>query len=113
MSEAPETTTTAPSVTSSPQPLHNPSQAAVVQPPQAPVGGSSSGATVPGAGAKALLAKKMAKSSNPSTVSPTDNLMTPVSAKLNQAKKKHFTKPVKPIAFGSSKLAADDDDDDE
>ena len=30
--------------------------------------------------------------SNPSTISPTDKLMTPVTAKLSQAKKKHFTK---------------------
>ncbi|KAF8342287.1 uncharacterized protein EI90DRAFT_3032774, partial [Cantharellus anzutake] len=59
-------------------------------------------------GQKALLAKKMAKGtwvvvtvplsqilsqlphSYRSTVSPTDNLMTPVTAKLSQAKKKHF-----------------------
>ena len=46
----------------SPQPLHNPSQAAVIQPPQAPLGNSKPGATAVGAGHKALLAKKMAKS---------------------------------------------------
>jgi hypothetical protein len=65
------------------------------------------------AGAKALLAKKMAQKecvlikhsennptlnlilrSNPITVSPTDNMMTPTSAKINQVKKKHFTKYV-------------------
>lgn len=50
------------SATPSPQPLHNPSQAAVVQPPQAPLGAPKVGATVVGAGHKALLAKKMAKS---------------------------------------------------
>ncbi|KAG9001883.1 hypothetical protein FRB90_011469 [Tulasnella sp. 427] len=54
-----------------------------------------------GSGAKALLAKKMAKTNNPSTVSPTDNLLTPCTAKIAQAKKKHFTKaPVKALSFG-------------
>lgn len=85
------------------EPLHNPSQAAVVQPPLANATNGN-----PGMGAKALLAKKMAKNqsvshgsnrwqmlnfySNPSFTSPTDNLVTPVSQKLNQAKKKHFNK---------------------
>ena len=67
------------------------------------------------AGAKALLAQKMAQQnrladsfelfiyrggrmltafveSNPMTVSPTDGMMTPATAKLSQVKKKHFTK---------------------
>lgn len=61
MSEELETASATPSVTSSPQPLHNPSQAAVVQPPQAPLGSTNTGATALGAGQKALLAKKMAK----------------------------------------------------
>ncbi|KAJ8454164.1 hypothetical protein ONZ51_g10157 [Trametes cubensis] len=43
-------------------------------------------------GAKALLAKKFAKSHNPTYVSPTDNMMTPCSQKLNATKKKHFIK---------------------
>ncbi|TFK43573.1 hypothetical protein BDQ12DRAFT_675193 [Crucibulum laeve] len=77
------------------QPLHNPSQAAQVVVPQAPLGNVANKA--PGMGAKALLAKKMAKSHNPNFISPTDNLMTPVTQKLNAAKKKHFTKGVKPV----------------
>lgn len=92
------------------QPMHNPSQAAHVVVPQAPLGNVANQA--PGLGAKALLAKKMAKGksvfahkttaarshlylSNPGGfVSPTDNMMTPVSQKLAAAKKKHFTKYV-------------------
>ncbi|THH31302.1 hypothetical protein EUX98_g2889 [Antrodiella citrinella] len=94
------------------QPLHNPSQAAKVVVPQAPLGNTTNGAMnqAPGMGARALLAKKMAKSINPTYISPTDNLMTPVSQKLNASKKKHFTKganPMKPLfapkeALGSS-----------
>jgi len=65
----------------------------------------------PGLGAKALLAKKMAKGryvlgsrlpffsnlslSNPNdTVSPTDHMMTPCTRKLTAAKKKQFDKYV-------------------
>ena len=47
------------------QPLHNPSQAAHVAVPQAPLGNATNGSAVPsqapGMGAKALLAKRMAK----------------------------------------------------
>jgi hypothetical protein len=43
------------------QPLHNPSQAAHVVVPQAPLGNATNG-NVPGMGVKALMAKKMAKS---------------------------------------------------
>lgn len=39
----------------------------------------------------------MAKSNNPKFVSPTDDLVTPVTKKLNAAKQKHFAKAVKPI----------------
>jgi hypothetical protein len=94
------------------QPLHNPSQAAHVVVPQAPLGNVVNQA--PGMGAKALLAKRMAKNlsaalcfvppihvltslaqiSNPTYISPTDNLMTPCTQKLNAAKKKHFNKYV-------------------
>ncbi|KAI0326690.1 hypothetical protein GY45DRAFT_1328650 [Cubamyces sp. BRFM 1775] len=76
------------------QPLHNPSQAAHVVVPQAPLGNSTNGPLnqAPGMGAKALLAKKFAKSHNPTYVSPTDNMMTPCSQKLNATKKKHFVK---------------------
>ena len=44
------------------QPLHNPSQAAHVVVPQAPLGNATNGLSsqAPGMGAKALLAKKMA-----------------------------------------------------
>lgn len=41
------------------QPLHNPSQAAQIVVPQAPLGNVAN--QVPGMGAKALLAKKFAK----------------------------------------------------
>ncbi|KAG8891214.1 hypothetical protein FRC00_014069 [Tulasnella sp. 408] len=102
------------STTSSPahiQPLHHPNQAAQVQVPQAPLGNTTNmynGAS----GAKALLAKKMAKANNPSTVSPTDNMMTPCTAKIAQTKKKHFAKgPVKALSFGAP--AEEDEDEDE
>jgi len=60
------------------------------------------------AGAKALLAQKMAQqNSNPVTVSPTDGLMTPATAKLSQVKKKHFTKgkPISGPRFGAVAVA--------
>ncbi|KAI0787155.1 hypothetical protein BC629DRAFT_1515276 [Irpex lacteus] len=85
------------------QPLHQPTQAAVVVPPQAPVGTASNSAANQsiGMGAKALLAKKMAKNANPNFVSPTDDMMTPCTKKISAAKKKHFTrggvKPMKPL----------------
>ncbi|KAF8655278.1 hypothetical protein AX16_003177 [Volvariella volvacea WC 439] len=75
------------------QPLHNPSQAAHVAPA---VAGSG-----PSLGAKALLAKKMAKTHNPAFRSPTDNLMTPCTQKLNAAKKKQFAKGTKPVQLFS------------
>jgi len=43
-------------------------------------------------GTKALLAKKLIRNKKPATSSPTDNMLTPCSAKLNQTKKKHFNK---------------------
>lgn len=59
-------TTTSPNESpASVQPLHNPSQAAHVVVPQAPLGNSNTNAgsnNIPGMGVKALLAKKMAKS---------------------------------------------------
>jgi hypothetical protein len=88
--------------------------AAQVVVPQAPLGNVANQA--PGMGAKALLAKKLAKSqsvtsltrvslfaliflhSNHTYVSPTDNLVTPVTQKLNAAKKKHFTKFVSQVS---------------
>ena len=59
------TATTTPNdspVTTPIQPLHNPSQAAHVVVPQAPLGNATNNTMAPGMGAKALLAKKMAKS---------------------------------------------------
>ena len=46
------------------QPMHNPAQAAHIVVPQAPLGNATNGhySQVPGMGAKALLAKKFAKS---------------------------------------------------
>ncbi|KDQ17350.1 hypothetical protein BOTBODRAFT_30174 [Botryobasidium botryosum FD-172 SS1] len=65
--------------------------------------------TGPAMGQAALLAKKMAKGVNPKMVSPTDNLMTPCSAKLNQSKKKHFAKAgFKPLSFGTTAESDED-----
>ncbi|KAJ7179209.1 hypothetical protein C8R46DRAFT_1072891 [Mycena filopes] len=77
------------------QPLHNPEHAAHVVVPKAPLGNVANQPA--GMGAKALLAKKMAKNLNPTYISPTDNLMTPCTQKLTAAKKKHFKKGTKPI----------------
>ncbi|KAL6309743.1 hypothetical protein BKA93DRAFT_925111 [Sparassis latifolia] len=97
------------------QPLHNPSQAAHLVVPQAPLGNTAKGlaSQAPGMGAKALLAKKMAKGHNPAYVSPTDNLMTPCSQKLNAAKKKHFTKGAKPMQslFAQKEASGSDSED--
>ncbi|KAG7097000.1 hypothetical protein E1B28_004395 [Marasmius oreades] len=76
------------------QPLHNPEFAAHVVVPQAPLGNV---VNAPGMGAKALLAKKMAKSHNPTYISPTDKMMTPCTQKLSAAKKKHFSTTAKPV----------------
>ncbi|KAG5343091.1 hypothetical protein J132_08499 [Termitomyces sp. J132] len=95
--------------TSSIQPMHNPSQAAHIVVPQAPLGNVANQG--PSMGAKALLAKKMAKNHNPNFVSPTDNLVTPVTQKLNAAKKKQFSKGAKPVQLFASQPARDDSDD--
>ncbi|KAJ6539301.1 hypothetical protein B0H19DRAFT_960731 [Mycena capillaripes] len=93
------------------QPLHNPAQAAHVVVPKAPLG--NVGNQPAGMGAKALLAKKMAKNLNPTYISPTDNLMTPCTQKLTAAKKKHFTKGAKPIQlFAQTEEQANESDDD-
>ncbi|KAF9058149.1 hypothetical protein BJ165DRAFT_1425986 [Panaeolus papilionaceus] len=90
------------------QPLHNPSNAAKVL-PQAPLGNV---ANQPGMAARAMLAKKQ-KNHNPTYVSPTDNMMTPVTQKLNAARKKHFTK-TKPVQlFASQKEDTQSSSDDE
>ncbi|KAG8698568.1 hypothetical protein FRC08_005834 [Ceratobasidium sp. 394] len=73
--------------------LHHPSQAAQQNSGSAHL-----------AGAKALLAQKLAQQNNPTTASPTDNLMTPATAKISQMKKKHFTKgkPISGPRFGAA-----------
>ncbi|KAG8687130.1 hypothetical protein FRC11_007743, partial [Ceratobasidium sp. 423] len=61
------------------------------------------------AGAKALLAKKLAQKENPAMVSsPTDNMMTPTTAKINAVKKKHFMKgkPLSGPRFGAALAAS-------
>ncbi|KAJ7068222.1 hypothetical protein C8F01DRAFT_1117336 [Mycena amicta] len=94
------------------QPLHNPAQAAHVVVPKAPLGNVANQPA--GMGAKALLAKKMAKNLNPTYISPTDNLMTPCTQKLSAAKKKHFTNGSKPIQlFAPAEEKTDDSDDDD
>ena len=61
-------------------------------------------------GAKALLNRKIAKSHNPAFISPTDNLMTPVTQKLNAARKKNFEKGAKPKQlFGQSETRSDEE----
>ncbi|EIM88066.1 uncharacterized protein STEHIDRAFT_94973 [Stereum hirsutum FP-91666 SS1] len=111
-----------PSSTESPmQPLHRPNGGARVAVPQAPLGNATNGPKNmgPGAGARALLAKRMAKGQNPTYVSPTDNMLTPCTKKLDAAKKKHFTKgTAKPMgnllsAAKDSAESSDDDDDDD
>lgn len=90
--------------------MHNPSQAAQVSVPQAPLGNVANRGS--GMGAKTLLAKKFSNQ-NSSIVSPTDNLVTPVSQKLNAVKKKHFTKPAKPVQlFASQRVETSSDDED-
>ncbi|EKM59836.1 uncharacterized protein PHACADRAFT_250574 [Phanerochaete carnosa HHB-10118-sp] len=100
------------------QPLHNPSQAARVVVPQAPLGNATNGGAsfAPGMGAKALLAKRMTKNVNPAFVSPTDNLMTPCTKKISAAKKKTFAKgAAKPMAplFSQAEAKGSDSSGDE
>ncbi|KAF8266847.1 hypothetical protein EI94DRAFT_1731969 [Lactarius quietus] len=98
-------------------PLHNSQKAAHVTVPQAPLGNATNGPTnqgLPGMGARALLAKRMAKSQNPTYVSPTDNLLTPVTQKISAAKKKHYNKgPSKPMPalFGEDIADTSDNED--
>ncbi|KAK2466179.1 hypothetical protein APHAL10511_001821 [Amanita phalloides] len=83
------------------QPLHNPSQAAHVVVPHSRIGNATN--AVPSTGAKALLAKKLAKSHNPNFISPTDNMMTPCTLKLNAARKKQFANGPKPVQLFAQK----------
>ncbi|KAH6914946.1 hypothetical protein BKA70DRAFT_1419901 [Coprinopsis sp. MPI-PUGE-AT-0042] len=98
-------TTSTPNDSPAVQPLHNPSKSAQIY-PNAPLG---SMANNPGMGAKALLQKKMAKGHNPNFISPTDNLMTPVTQKLNAAKKKQFTKGAKPVKLFGAQPASEEE----
>ncbi|RXK41447.1 hypothetical protein M231_01353 [Tremella mesenterica] len=61
---------------------------------------------VVGLGQKALLAKKFAKA-NKSTISPTDALQSPITAKLAGAKQRHFVKG-KPAGLTSALTAMRD-----
>ncbi|KAK6984128.1 hypothetical protein R3P38DRAFT_3312212 [Favolaschia claudopus] len=93
------------------QPLHNPAKAARVIVPTAPLGDVVNQPAE--LRAKALLERQMAKSLNPTYISPTDNLMTPCTEKLTTAKKKNFTKSGKSIqllAFNANEWADKDDD---
>ncbi|CAK9786084.1 hypothetical protein CC85DRAFT_283806 [Cutaneotrichosporon oleaginosum] len=99
----------APSASASPikpQPLHDPARAAVVVGQKAPLGASNPNQVVPGQtvdhsipgaalGQKALLAKKFA-SAQGSTVSPTDALQSPCTAKIASAKQRRFAKAKAP-----------------
>ncbi|KAI0307142.1 hypothetical protein B0F90DRAFT_1813943 [Multifurca ochricompacta] len=90
-------TTSTPSDSPAPvhiQPLHNPQNAARVAIPQAPLGNAANGPTIHGSGmgTRAFFAKRMAKTQNPTYVSPTDELLTPVTKKISAARKKHFNK---------------------
>ena len=106
------------------QPLHNPQNAAHVVVPQAPLGNSTNGPTnnAPGMGAQALFAKRFAKGyvlpavfssnlrrslslRNPTYVSPTDSMTTPITKKINDAKKKHFTKYVLVLSLSISLIS--------
>ncbi|QRV76371.1 hypothetical protein RhiJN_04386 [Ceratobasidium sp. AG-Ba] len=82
-------------------PSPSPSVEALHQPAQAAQQNAGSAHL---AGAKALLAQKLAQQNNPSTASPTDNLMTPATAKISMMKKKHFTKgkPISGPRFGAA-----------
>ncbi|KAI0304077.1 hypothetical protein BC826DRAFT_903051 [Russula brevipes] len=86
--------TSTPSDSPAIQPLHNPQNAAHVTVPQAPLGNATNGPMNqgPGMGTRAFLAKRMSKTQNPTYISPTDNLVTPVTQKLSAARKKHFNK---------------------
>ncbi|KAH9965905.1 hypothetical protein BC827DRAFT_1354901 [Russula dissimulans] len=97
------------------QPLHNPQNAAHVAIPQAPLGNATNGPINPGPGmgARAFLAKRMTKTQNPTYVSPTDSMLTPVTQKISAARKKRFNKgpsvPI-PALFGDAAANTSDDE---
>ncbi|OXB33346.1 hypothetical protein J007_06957 [Cryptococcus neoformans] len=100
------TTTPSPTIT----PLHDPSHQAKVIPVK-PLGvsnpnivpGMTTNGAAAGLGQKALLAKKFAKANKP-TISPTDQLQSPCTAKLSNAKQRHFAKG-KPVSLSQSFVA--------
>jgi len=64
-------------------------------------------------GTRAFLAKRMANARNPTYVSPTDNLVTPVTQKISAARKKRFntgkSTPM-PALFGDTTANTSDDE---
>ncbi|GJJ07588.1 hypothetical protein Clacol_001791 [Clathrus columnatus] len=105
--------TTSPSESPVIQSMHNPSQAAIVQQPLAPVGNTKGAFHAPGQATKAMLAKRLAaKGANPKYISPTDKMLTPCTAKINQSKQKHFTN-AKPVQLQIFKANSEDDKADE
>ncbi|WWD16737.1 hypothetical protein CI109_101168 [Kwoniella shandongensis] len=104
-------TTSSPTIT----PLHDPKHQAKIIPQAKPLGvanpnqvvpGQTMGNTAAGLGQKALLAKRFAKANKP-TVSPTDQLQSPCTAKLAGAKQRHFVKG-KPASLAQSFTALRD-----
>ncbi|EIW69119.1 hypothetical protein TREMEDRAFT_71789 [Tremella mesenterica DSM 1558] len=100
-------------------PLHDPKREAKVMQLHKPLGAVNPNPVVPGQtteptlhggvvglGQKALLAKKFAKA-NKSTISPTDALQSPITAKLAGAKQRHFAKG-KPAGLTSALTAMRD-----
>ncbi|WWC60006.1 uncharacterized protein I303_102569 [Kwoniella dejecticola CBS 10117] len=117
MSSATSTPTKSTSASPTITPLHDPSHQATVIAPSKPLGVANPNKIVPGqmtepsaAGAglghKALLAKRFAKANKP-TVSPTDQLQSPCTAKLAGAKQRHFAKG-KPASLAQSFTAIRD-----
>ncbi|ODN80705.1 hypothetical protein, variant [Cryptococcus amylolentus CBS 6039] len=92
-------------------PLHDPSHQAKVIPQTKPLGasnpnivpGMATDGAAPGLGHKALLSRKFAKANKP-TISPTDQIQSPCTAKLTSAKQRHFTKG-KPASLAQSFVA--------
>ncbi|KAK6906975.1 hypothetical protein L486_04302 [Kwoniella mangroviensis CBS 10435] len=107
-----KSTSSSPTIT----PLHDPKHQAKVIAPSKPLGTANAN-IVPGQmtelskagaglGQKALLAKRFAKANKP-TVSPTDQLQSPCTAKLAGAKQRHFAKG-KPASLAQSFTAIRD-----
>ncbi|RSH94413.1 hypothetical protein EHS25_004216 [Saitozyma podzolica] len=97
-------------------PMHDPAHQAKVMKQHKPLGMANPNPIVPGQttdpttaaglGQKALLAKRFAKASKP-TVSPTDQLQSPCTAKLQSARQKHFARG-KPASLAQSFTAVRD-----